>query len=251
MNTKIYENDDSDDEVEKIKYCKLAEDKEFGGLTGNDKMELKEYRTSIINLCNSILEITSSNNLKISQEHITELHDYISDCFMWMHSHEQPTLKEYKMKLDEINEQCDIIFNQYNGDVFIQECSNKKDELENLCYILEILINENKLFISKEQQTNLFDTINTNLHLIHENNISNDECEIKLRELNDLCNKLEQSTHSININKTKDVLGQNREKVILSGYHDETHTDDSLGSDIISLMRKKQQSVIESLINEE
>jgi heat shock 70kDa protein 1/2/6/8 len=266
--TKIYENDESeDDEVEKIKYCKLAEDEEngFTGLSDPEKAELKELRTSIINLCNSIFDILTSTDLKILENHIIELRDYISDCFMWIHSHEQPTQKEYKQKFDEINVQCELIFNQYNGEIFqkcdlVESLKTKKDELENLCYILDIMISDNKFIINKCSIDNLQKIINDNISWIDEN-LSNDDdefynqCSVRLDHLTNMCNKLEQSTH--NISSNVDLFGNKRdEKIKLTGYYEEMQNNnnediDDMGSDIITILRRKQQSEIDALINQD
>ena len=317
--TTIYGNDDDDDEqnmnqnFRKVKeeddmnqaFVQMEEEQQgFKGLSEPEKAEFKELRQAVTDLCYSVFEIVSSENTKISSAHLTELRDYIDDALVWLHVHEKPTREEYKGKIDEINKTCDTIFGHYSdqqNDVFkkneiVSSIKNKRDELENLCYVMKLLISDGAFPVHKKILESfikkLDDTINWIIEsdeLVSKNKIINDltnensdesnnesksdnkneenakldeesyynECDKKLTEINELCEEIQQKLQGINLDENRDLLGNDR--IVLTGYSDDTQNDISKdtnginmeGTDIIALMRRKQEKVMLDLINEE
>lgn len=315
--TTVYGNDEDDDEqnmnqnFRKVKeeddmnqvLIEMEEEQQgFKGLSEPEKAEFKELRQAVTDLCYSVFEIVSSENTKILSSHLTELRDYIDDALVWLHVHEKPTREEYKEKIDEINKTCDTIFGHYSdkqNDVFkkneiVSSIKNKRDELENLCYVMKLLISDGAFPVHKRIlesfNTKLDDTLNWIIEsdeLVSKDKIINDltnensnsdesksdnnseenakldeesyynECDKKLTEINELCEEIQQKLDGINLDENRDLLGNDR--IILTGYSDDTQNDISKetnginmeGTDIIALMRRKQEKVMLDLINEE
>ena len=63
---------------------------------------MKDLRSALSDLRHSILQISTSNNLKMTEQHIEELKEYINDVFMWLHGKEKPTKIEYIDKLKQL-----------------------------------------------------------------------------------------------------------------------------------------------------
>jgi Hsp70 protein. len=265
--TTIYGNENDDDEQNIKQVFVDMEDETYGyrGMTEPDKSELKELRQAILDLCYSVLAVISSGNTKISEEHMIELKDYIDDSLLWLHVHEKITKIEYKIKIDEINETCNKIFDYYkkiNADVFktnelISAIKTPRDELENLCLVLQILVQDGAFPINKQVLQQFSDYIKSALAWVYDIDFVSadanskekyyDECTIKLNELNNYCADIHQKMQGINLDQKKDLLGNDR--VILTGYTESTGDDTQCGTDIISLIRNRQQDLIADMIN--
>lgn len=266
--TTIYGNDNDEEEQDIKQVFEKIENEECGyiGLSDPEKAELKELRQAVIDLCYTIFDIISSGNMKISNDHIIELKEYINDSLLWLHVHEKPNKIEYKIKIDEINETCNKIFDYYkknNEDVFkknelISSIKNSRDELENLCLVLQLLIQDGAFPITKQYLNPFKDYIDSILEWIYkydENNKNNNmldnlnnyynECKIKLEELNIYCNDIQQKMQGININE---------KNIILTGYVENENIiiedNENMGTDIITIMRQKQQELLNEMINE-
>lgn len=274
--TSLYGNDsdNSDDSDNDDKYDMIItkmEDEELGfkGLSEPEKAELKELRQAINDLCYSIIEIMSSGNMKISKEHTDELKYYIDDSLLWLHVHNKPTRAEYKMKIDEINEQCDKIFNHYKkeeSELFeknelISSNKNKRDELENLCLVLKLMLNDGAFPINKNILNQFEEKINQTIEWINTNDDNNDkneeeymkECEDKIIEVNNLCEDIHQKMQGINFDENRDIFGETR--TILKDYTEtnanESDSEDECGTNVIDILRKKQESLIDELLDQE
>lgn len=270
--TTIYGNDEDEEEQNIQEVFEKIEDENYGykGLSEPEKAELKELRQAVSNICYSIFEIVSSGNLKITTSHKSELKDYIDDTLLWLHVHEKPTKVDYKIKIDEINETCNKIFEHYKESIFKQNeltlMKNSRDELENLCTVLELLILDGAFPINKKILDPFSETIKEILTWISEkdillNDVDNklldeyyNECKQKLEELNSKCSDINQKMQGINLDQKKDVLGN--ERVILTGYvekdHDEDEyiAEDETGTSILDLVRIRQQQVIDEMVND-
>jgi heat shock protein 1/8 len=269
--TGIYE--DEEDENEKNAVFDKLEEEELGfrGLSNPEKEELKNLRKSINELCYSILDITSNKNINLSQEHINELKEYIDDTLLWINIKEKITKNEYIEKINEINNNCDKIFEHYKEagkDIFNnkQEDLNKKDELEKLCYIIKIMIEDGAFPIKEKYLNKLENTIEETLDWIIEKNDKQNEineinekfyneCNIKINFINELCNELHNQMQGVNINNKVDIFGNDR--IIIPEQNSNDNNDEDFeennekgGTSIISILQRKKKDVIEKLIIE-
>jgi len=271
--TTIYGDEKEEDEEMKRVFQKVEiEENGFDGLSEGAVEELKNLRQTVFDICYSICDILYSGNLSISNEHMSELKDYINDSLMWLHIHEKPTKIEYKIKIDEINEECNKVFDHYKNDgleIFKQNAilsSNKtfRDELENMCVVIKLMIADGAFPIDKKF-LDLFTTkINETLDWMCQKeqivDIEKDsverteyysECKNKLDKLNSYCDDINQKLHGVNINENVDILGQNR--IILTGMaaNFESDISDDTGIDLITLRQQEQVKVLQDMINKE
>lgn len=269
--TTIY-GDEKDDEEEIKRVFEQVEKEEngFDGLSDDEVNELKELRQIVFDICYSICEILYSGNLAITKEHNDELKNYINDALMWLHIHEKPTRIDYKIKIDEINETCNKVFDHYQNEgknVFKQNEileANKtcRDELENMCIVFQLMIAE-KAFPIDEPYLGKFKTKieailtwmvekEQNINLEEESvELSNyyNECQDTLNKLNEYCADLNQKLHGVNINENVDILGRNR--IVLTGMAANFASDisEDTGVDIVTIRQQEQPQVLEDMIN--
>lgn len=271
--TTIYGDEkDEDEEMKRVFEQVEKEENGFDGLSDDVVAELKEFRQVVFDICYSICEILYSGNLTISKDHINELKDYINDSLMWLHIHEKPSKIEYKIKIDEINETCNKVFDHYKNeghDIFKQNeilSANKtyRDELENMCIVFKLMITDGSFPIDKEYLELFKSKIDDVLTWMceQEQNINLDdnseevinyytECNDRLTYLNNYCGDLNQKLHGININEKMDILGKNR--IVLTGMaaNFESDISEDTGIDLITLIQQEQVQVLEDMINDD
>lgn len=259
--TTIYGDDDKN--ISNV-MIKLEEDiMGLNGMSNIEKEELKELRKCINELCHSVLNITANDNINLSQEHINELKDYVDDTLLWIHIHDKITKQEYLNKIDEINSNCDKIFNYYKENdkqIFNQNVQNDpKYNLEQLCFALKIMIEDNVLNVrpglSNDIQL-LSEQVENNINWLFEDNDINDEfyleCNSKINYLNKLCCDLQNKMQGININEKVDIFGNDRIILDTEDEHkQDTNENDKKGTSVISILQKKKQIEMEKLINRE
>ena len=222
--TTIYGNEDDEDESKQL--FEQIENDEMGinKLSENQKQELKQLKNNLIELCNNIHEVLVSDSFKFNEEHKKELRDFIDDILLWVHVHQNPTKIDFKSKIDEINNSCDKMIEEYNIDnkeIFefneiSKNIKSKRDELEQLCIAIKSSIecnifslNENLIKNLDEQVTNTLEWVINSDQAVEEEFIS------KLNNINELCDKLYQSMVGVSINTEKTILGKDRENTII------------------------------------
>jgi molecular chaperone DnaK (HSP70) len=247
--TNIYD-DDLDEDTTREEIIKNSEMEEYGfiGLSDPEQSELKELRKSLNELCYSIFGLLENSELKIKEEHKSELRDFIDDSLLWICSHEKPTKIDYKQKIDEVNEACDKILKVYDDENIFNNTnelinpSNKKEELENLCYTIKIMLNEKSIPVTTDDSIIIMNLIESNLEKIYSDIIlSEEESEKLLNELNELCNNAYNKINGINIDTN---IFNNNEKDEKDEKNDETNE----GTSIDFLLKRRQQDEIEQLI---
>lgn len=254
----IYGTNEEDAEL-KYDFEKL-ENNEFGydELDETEKVELKELRQAVKDLCYSINDILYSDNLQISKEHIKELKDYIDDSLLWIHIHSKPTKTEYVTKLEEIDKMCNNIFEYYeknNEKIFVEDAftlanKNEKDELENLCWILKTMINDGTIGGSESLLLSLIEKIDEIINWINDNTDNTDvsfyeECINKRDYLNNQCYIIQNKNNGINL----DEIFKKKSDVILTGSVDDEIKIDN-GTSIFDLVRTNQKNIIETMLND-
>ena len=218
------------------------------GLSSPEVSELKELRKSLNDMCYQIFDIIDNPNFTISENHKKELKDFIDDALLWICSIEKPTKIDYKQKIDEINDACDKILSCYNDTPVFKEdklydIKSSKEELETLCLTLQVLINENSIAIKSQQKKELTDIIDSILEQIYNENITEEECNNKLTEINNICNDINLKMSGINldrvnvINSSAHIIGNNSD-----------NTDTNTGTSIEELLLQRQNEEIEQLI---
>jgi molecular chaperone DnaK (HSP70) len=268
--TTVYGNEEETNQINEA-HDKMAEEiVDHIGLDDPDKQELEDIKESIINLCYEINEIIIGNNLNMSQEHITELKNYIDDSLLWIHTHNDPIKEEFLNKMNEINDTCNKFMDVYsdNNDAFIKNPIivsniNKRIELENLCVTIKLLISKKEFPMNdKESHNNLINKIDESLKFIYiqENEKSNSKnfndneyyntCDKYIDSINNLCNEIYNSITGINFENN--IIPQEEIKesnIILSGPVVEDTT--KMGTSIFSIKKEMQKNILEDMINKD
>lgn len=280
----VYGNDDDDDNEGNRIFEKLEdEEKGYKGMSDAQKSELKELRQGVFDLSHSILDIIDSNNIKISNEHATELKEFINDALMWMHIHEKPTVLEYKNKINSINDICDKIFKFYQDEgveVFKSNeisnaIKNPRDELDNLCIIIKLLIEDKKIPLDKKELTPLYNCVCEILDWIFENDVIiekqkiakisqekidekisayHEECKNKINIVNNESEIVNQKIHGLDLEKFESTIKTSTsDDIILTGYNEnDTNIDisnNTQGTSILNIMKRKQKFEIQDMIS--
>jgi molecular chaperone DnaK (HSP70) len=253
--TSVYENED-DENInleDENNIINIVDEEKKNIISEEELNEIKELRKTLFDLCYSIFDIICNDGFIIDKNDRQDLKDYIDDTLLWLHVHDKPTKIEYKQKIDEVNEACDKIINEYetkDKNIFnISELMKKTDsktELENLAFTLKIMIDENKTFLKTEQINKLkikleeiFDflyKIEDNLTNNNNNDNNNDIYNIKKEELNTFCDELYNEINGINFN----VNVINTSNIILDNT--------SGGTDIETLLKLRQEDDIKQLL---
>lgn len=229
--TTVYGNEDDEDET----VYEAIEDEELGIRNMADeeqKKEIKRLRENLVTLCYSIFDIITSDVLAIEKDHVIELKEYIDDILLWTHVKEKISIAEYKQKIDEVNSICNNIVDKYNSELIFEQDSiskqikTKRNELEQLCYALMssimsniLALHEKHMTLLKNKVTEVLDwlimiDVETRKAELNETlfEISENEYQQKLDELNDLCDELHKSILDINIsnqnNNIDDILNK-------------------------------------------
>lgn len=291
--TTVYGNEEEDEKEINMVFEKI-EDDELGvmGMTDVEKDEIKELRKNLMELCYSVHDVTKSDNFIISKEHKEELIDFINDTLLWVHSKEKPTKAEYKLKIDEVDESCNKIMSHYenkNEEIFavnkiVKSNENIFSELENLCFTIQLMANDNTLPIDEstiegEEDTKLLlNTVHNNIEWvfkhIHDAVSLNEKekkskeeleimCKKRLDDLNALCDELysrhvnsiyvsdevivpEYATEETtsNVEETTDNVKVNNESSV-----SETIVDSVGGTSLMDLIKIRQEREMRNLIN--
>lgn len=218
--TTIYDDDD-DEKNSNLKIFEKIENTNMGidKLDNNEKTEIKQMKTTIIELCNNIHEIITAENFNIDIDHKNELREYIDDVLLWVHIHQNPTKNEYKMKIDEINLACDKIMDFYKEkEIFNKDTSNGyKDTLEQLCLTIKGNIECNKITLNDNYEKNFLSKIDVILNWLIEQeaqmeinkNYKIDDCEYinRIDEINKEYDKL--FNNIVHISNTNSIIGNN------------------------------------------
>ena len=237
--TTVYGNDDDEDESKEL--FEQIENEEMGinKLSENEKLEIKQLRNCLIELCNSVHEIVTSSEFNFEEEHKRELRDYIDDILLWVHVHQNPTKIDYKSRIDEVNDSCNKMIEEYeknNKSIFEENVINKnintkKDELEQLCIAIKSSIECNVFSLEEENMKKLDDKVSSILDWIIETENCEEEIYIeKLNEINLLCDNLYHSMIGISMHKEKTILGSERDDII--------NMDFTSGTDLSDIINK-------------
>jgi hypothetical protein len=198
-------------------------------------------KTMITNLCYSIIDIVNMDNINISAEHKQELKYIVDDALLWLHVTESITCDNYKSKIEEINTVCNEIIDKYQNELFVSEKSNK-DELEELCLMIKLLIADGAINYDIQQIDAVLDWLSDETHdnIEKEKKEKKEEKEEKIQEkIVFLTQIYESRIDQDGAEKTNDVTGS------YMTYGD----DGKMGTNIINIVRDKQKEIIDNMIN--
>ena len=253
--TTVYGNEEDDninlDEENNI--INILDEEKQNKMSEEEINEIKELRKNLFDLCYSVFDIICNEGFIIEKNDRQDLKDYIDDTLLWLHVHERPTKIEYKQKIDEVNDACDKIINEYeknNKDIFneneLMKKTDAKTELENLAITLKILIDEKKTFLKSEQILLLNNKLEEIFLILYKSEIDKseiDKSEIedeifnkKKEELNKFCDELYNEINGINFN----VNVVNSSNIILD--------NSTSGTDIETLLKLRQEDEIKQLL---
>jgi molecular chaperone DnaK (HSP70) len=263
--------DDDEDEEDMKQAFEKIEKQEIGeGLSDNEILEIKEMGKALVELCQNVVEIVSTNKMNITEEHKKEVIDYMNDIMIWRLACEKPTKKDYKEKIDYVNNICNDIVEKYSNDgkeLFVN--NNDKEEknseqLEKLCLTMITMINNKQIQGDKELIEKLKNKIENKLEYLYseDNNISEDVCLEYIEEINNDSNEIYNNTLGINneIKILKPVIKSINTPLVVSKNNFNNYqktqsseiTDTKIkGTSIKDLMINKQNEEIDKIINEQ
>lgn len=215
--TTVYNDDEEDETV----YENIAQD-EFGfsdEVEEEEREQIKQLRTILSDLCESVIDILGSPKLKMSNEHIAEIVDYINDASLWLHVTEKVKKIEYIQKIEEINRVCDDIVSKYGAEnIFGEEELSpvliKKEELSQLCYAIMSSISSNMFSLHEDQIEQLKNKTQEQLDWlidieeeklraelngkVYEEPVP-EQIDERIGKLNEICNSLYQNMVGLNL----------------------------------------------------
>lgn len=75
--------------------------------------EIKQAHDTLVNLCYDIFGALGSGKMKLKEKHMIELKNYIDDALLWTFVKDNIALTEYEEKINEINNLCNSIYEEY------------------------------------------------------------------------------------------------------------------------------------------
>ena len=163
--TTIYGADEDEMEEDLVQAFEKVKKEETGiddGMTDTEASELKELRANLYELCENIMGILHSGQLKIEKKNKIGLEEIINDILIWYSSCSKPTKVDYIDKIDEINRLCDDLVSEYDKDgkdLFVtnevfSENEKPSEKLEKLCMTVISMADRN-LILGDKARINL------------------------------------------------------------------------------------------------
>ncbi|ARF09467.1 Hsp70 protein [Indivirus ILV1] len=235
--TSVFGNDD-EGESENTKIYEEIENEELGigknEVDEETKKEIKRLRETLVTLCYTIFDIISCKTLIINKDYILELKEYIDDILLWVHVKEKISLSEYKQKIDEVNKLCNDIVEKYDGQEIFDESEKKihykRSELENLCYTILGSILSNILALHEDNIKKLKEKVENVLNWLIEIDIgkrkaelndkeyiiSEEDFQIRINDINNLCNELYNSMLNVHIQNHSPTISEKESVSLLN-----------------------------------
>jgi molecular chaperone DnaK (HSP70) len=257
IGTKIHDDDDSNSNNIDNKYESYSCQNNNDILNG--KEELKKMKNNIMELCENISSMIHNPISKLSIEDTNILTDYIDSVLLWICATDANNINDYISKVNQINNFTGEIMSKYDTVFDSSKSLNSRDELELLCIGLHSSIKSN-YFSMKETDIKLLTNIieDAMQWLQFTPNVSNDECLLKLNQINDVCNQiyqkmsmikdsvmLQSNEESINCNSVSDLPSdEERESNLTSNIIDEKINDIIKTIEFLEVESEDQTSVI-------
>lgn len=149
--------------------------------------ELKQIRSTLIELCQSTLDIINTPGVLLNTVQKDELRDYIDDTLVWVHVHQKIEMHEYTDKLNKITQLCkEYVLQQEN-----QLQCDSKNELHTLCIALKNALDSNLLPINTDNEKLLNSVLEETQQWLQQND-DNDatQCQAKIDYINSICNRM-------------------------------------------------------------
>lgn len=249
--------DDNDEEQSNHKIYEEIENEEFGFEDNKEiKEEIKRLRETLVTLCYTVFEIISCNNFT-EKDYCIELKEYVDDVLLWVHVKEKISISEYKQKIDEVNKACNDVVekNEKNekNELFNKDneivIHDKRNELEQLCYAVLGSILSNILALHEDNIKKLRSMTEGVLEWLididvktkkaeiegKEYIVDQDDYQIRIDGINNLCNDLYNSLLNVHINFDENIIAENSD-VSLNNFINDKNI---VGTSISSLKNKK------------
>jgi len=158
--TTVYGKEGDEIEEDMVQAFEKVENEEAGvedGMTDLEISELKELRSSLYDLCETINGIINSGQVNIEKENRNGLENIITDILLWWSSCSKPTKNDYVSKIDKINKLCDDLVEKYDKkgkelfeiNKMYSENEKNSDKLEKLCMTVASMITNNQIIGNK------------------------------------------------------------------------------------------------------
>jgi heat shock 70kDa protein 1/2/6/8 len=235
----------NDDEEEKeISYCKYDDSSDF------DKQEIRSLKSTITSLCRDILNIVNNPICKFSVEDIDIVNSWIDSVTIWSYITEEDTSIKFIAKIKEINDFTEDIMKKYTNIFHDDKNFDTKNELQIMCITLLNSLESKFIYLTEEESEQLRKKVDDNLVWLIDNDDSETidvECQIRIDELNDICNTIFQSNSRFDDDVKEDETERN-ETEDDETEEDEIEKEDSVEQDELDEKFKIKED-IDSLIN--
>ena len=216
-------------------------------LDEEEKKEIKSLKNNLIELSHSIFDLLNDNE-KFTNNVITEdknkIIDFIDDTLLWSYTVIKPKKIDFINKINDINDQCNKLFDNYKDIINSNENLNKLEELEKICFSLKSYISSGLLSLKKEHFELIDEKINYYFDEIEKykledyksDNLDNKEKKEELK--NSFLLKCEDFINEIN--KIYKELENNNELIIkeIDINSDYINKDNMSGTDIETLLKE-------------
>jgi len=180
----------------------------------DDKIQIKNCRNHIVDLCHSIFDIISYEEININNDDKGKLKDYIDDVLVWVYVKTKITIAEYNDKINDINNYCNNILIECTN-VINDDYKSKRKDLEDLVYMIKSTL-DNNVFSSDDKNViklnniilNILDWLLYTEVEIEKNKliIDDNEYQTRIDQINNLCDNVYKSILLINDDGDKDDI---------------------------------------------
>lgn len=202
-----------------------VEDEEFGlneEMDDEERAEIKELRHKLHELCETVFDILGCNTLKIGEKDQEELTNYVDDVMLWMYVEEKITKQEYNKRIEEVNDACNKIVEEYEEthmfekNEILKHMENPRDRVINLCLAIKTSVDNNFFSSNEDHIQKLYDEVDNILEWAFEKDDATDEeYNSKYNSINDQCNKIYHNVPTINQRVLAEDIRQDDDVIML------------------------------------
>ncbi len=160
--TTVYGDDDEDLKLDENNFdTNLMEDDDMGisDLDENEKKEIKQMKNELIELANSVYElvndsITNKQFTKIDKDERLKLTEFLNDVLLWSYTAVKPKKIDFIVKIDEVNNECNKIYEIYKDTLSISnDVGSCYEELEKLIMTIKTSVLCGIFYIGENYKT--------------------------------------------------------------------------------------------------
>ena len=208
--------DESDDEFE------LYDNDENNEIYSKEDDDIKQTRLALEELCLSLSNLLSSNNINIDNDDVEQFKDFLDKVLLWLHIKEKLKLKDYQEKINYVNEYTDEIMSKYTKTIFDNkekedDINISKRELEELCYTIKYSIVSNHFTLKQKDINQLNIKIDETLNLVDDLDNQQNWERIKLEILENKFNELP-NNNKIDIDDENKIIIRQKLETSIKNY---------------------------------